>query len=93
MEEFTQQLDRRLEKIEDHFADIRASVAEIRSIYQSQQMRINEVEKHIERCNKTLFGNGNTGLCTKVSAILYLSSAIAGFVCLLLAQAVSVWVK
>lgn len=73
-------------KLEERLADVQAGIAEIRVIYEAQTKRLDRVEK-------TLFGNGNTGLCTKVSAILWLSSVIAGFVVLLLSQTIAAWVK
>lgn len=73
-------------RLEERLSDVQAGIAEIRTIYESQQHRVDRVER-------TLYGDGNTGLCTKVSAILWLSSAIAGFVALLLGQAVAAWVK
>lgn len=74
------------EQFREQLADIQAGIAEIRIIYGNQQRRLDRVEK-------TLFGNGSTGLCTKVSAILYLSSAIAGFLVLLVAQTLSAWLS
>lgn len=73
-------------RMEERLADVQAGIAEIRSIYEAQGRRVDRVER-------TLFGNGQPGLCTKVSAILWLSSAIAGFVALLLGQAVAAWIK
>lgn len=73
-------------RLEERLADVQAGIAEIRTIYEDQQRRL-------DRTERTLYGNGNTGLCTKVSAILWLSSAIAGFVALLLGQAVAAWMK
>ena len=69
-------------RLEERLADVQAGIAEIRTIYESQQRRLDRVEA-------TLYGNGATGLCTKVSAILWLSSAIAGFVGVLLAESLS----
>jgi len=77
-------------RIEERLATIGAQMesglAEIRAVYDAHHQRLDRVEK-------TLFGNGATGLCTKVSAILWLSSAIAGFVVLLLSQTIAAWVK
>lgn len=78
--------DDRWQRLEEKISDIQAGVAEIRTVYESQQRRIDRIER-------TLFGNGAPGLCTKVSAILWLSSAIAGFVVVLLGQAVAAWVR
>jgi len=75
----------RWRRLEERLADVQAGIAEIRTIYQSQQRRLDRIER-------TLYGNGTAGLCTKVSAILWLSSAIAGFVALLLGQAASAWI-
>jgi len=77
--------DDRWEKLERKISDIQAGIAEIRTIYDAHS-------RAIERIERTLFGNGNAGLCTKVSAILWMSSAIAGFVAVLLAQAIASWV-
>lgn len=77
--------DDRWQRLEEKITDIQAGIAEIRTIYDAHS-------KAIERMERTLFGNGSTGLCTKVSAILWMSSAIAGFVALLLAQAIASWV-
>jgi len=74
------------EQFHEQLADIQAGIAEIRIIYADHQRRL-------DRAEKTLFGNGSTGLCTKVSAILYLSSAIAGFLVLLVAQTLSAWLS
>jgi hypothetical protein len=79
------QLLEQREEFRGQLADIQAGIAEIRVIYADHHRRL-------DRAEKTLFGNGSTGLCTKVSAILYLSSAIAGFVVMLLAQAISDWI-
>lgn len=73
-------------RMEERLADVQAGIAEIRTIYEAQQHRLDRVEA-------TLYGNGSTGLCTKVSAILWLSSSIAAFVALLLGQAVAAWMK
>ena len=77
--------DDRWEKLEQRIADIQSGIAEIRTIYETHS-------RAIERIERTLFGNGNAGLCTKVSAILWMSSAIAGFVAVLLAQAIARWI-
>ncbi len=71
-------------RLEERLADVQAGIAEIRTIYEAHQKRLDRVEA-------TLYGNGSTGLCTKVSAILWLSSAIAGFVAILLGQAIAAW--
>ena len=73
-------------RLEERLTDVQSGIAEIRTIYEDQQRRL-------DRAERTLFGNGQPGLCTKVSAILWLSSAIAGFVVVLLGQAVAAWVK
>jgi len=75
----------RWRRLEERISDIQAGIAEMRSIYDAHR-------RAIERLERTLFGNGNPGLTTKVSAILWMSSAIAGFVAILLAQAVSSWI-
>lgn len=80
-----QKPDDRWERLERRIADIQAGIAEIRMVYDAHS-------KAIERIERTLFGNGNTGVCTKVSAILWMSSAIAAFVALLLAQAIAKWI-
>lgn len=77
--------DDRWQRLEEKITDIQAGIAEIRTIYDAHS-------KAIERLERTLFGNGNAGVCTKVSAILWMSSAIAGFVVVLLAQAIASWV-
>jgi len=77
--------DDRWEKLERRIADIQAGIAEIRTIYDSHS-------KAIDRIDRTLYGNGTAGLLTKVSAILWMSSAIAGFVAVLLAHAISSWI-
>jgi len=77
--------DDRWQRLEQKISDIQAGIAEIRSIYDAHS-------KAIERLERTIYGNGSTGLATKVSAILWMSSAIAGFMALLLAQAIASWV-
>lgn len=77
--------DDRWQRLEEKITDIQAGIAEIRTIYDAHS-------KAIERLERTLFGNGNAGVCTKVSAILWMSSVIAGFVVVLLAQAIASWV-
>jgi len=74
LEQF-QQLDTRL-------ADIQIGIAEIRAIY-------TEYQRRLERLERTLYGNGLTGLCTKVSAILWVVSGVAGFTVLLAAQTIA----
>jgi hypothetical protein len=82
LEQF-RRIDERLAALQ---AQMESGVAEIRAIYEAQG-------KRLDRAEQTLYGNGAAGLCTKVSAILWLSSAIAGFVVLLLSQTVAAWVK
>ncbi len=81
-----QMTDDRWRRLEEKISDIQAGIAEIRSIYDAHS-------KAIDRLERTIFGNGSTGLATKVSAILWMSSAIAGFVAVLLAQAVATWIR
>lgn len=78
--------DDRWRRLEEKIADIQAGIAEIRSIYDAHS-------KAIDRLERTIFGNGNPGLATKVSAILWMTSAIAGFVVVLLGQALGVWIR
>ena len=69
-------------QIDARLADIQVGIAEIRAIYTEQQRRL-------ERVERTLYGNGATGLCTKVSAILWVVSGVAGFTVLLAAQTIA----
>ena len=73
-------------RIEERLAAIQAQMesglTEIRTIYDSYGKRLDRVEK-------TLFGDGNTGLCTKVSAILWVVSGVAAFVGVLVANTVA----
>lgn len=77
-------------RLEERLADVQAGIAEIRTIYEAHQKRLDRVEA-------TIYGNGSTGLCTKVSAILWITTGIAGFVGVLLAEslssAIAAWVK
>jgi len=63
-------------------AQMEAGIAEIRAFYDAYG-------KRLDRAEKTLFGNGNTGLCTKVSAILWVVSGVAAFVGVLIANTVA----
>lgn len=76
--------DDRWEKFEQRLIDIQSGIAEIRTIYDAHS-------RAIERIERTLYGNGDTGLCTKVSAILWISSGVAGFVILLAVRAIAAW--
>lgn len=78
--------DKKFEDIQKQLSEIQTGITQIRVVYEDHQRRL-------DRTERALYGNGNTGLCTKVSAILYLTSAITGFVCLLLAQAISAWMR
>ena len=73
-------------QIDARLADIQAGIAEIRAIYSSHHSRL-------ERIERTLFGNGMTGLCTRVSAILWIVSGVAGFVILLVAQTIAAMLR
>jgi len=70
------------QQIDARLADIQVGIAEIRAVYTEQQRRV-------ERLERTLYGNGATGLCTKVSAILWVVSGVAGFTALLAAQTIA----
>lgn len=76
--------DDRWAKFEQRLVDIQSGIAEIRTIYDAHS-------RAIERIERTLYGNGDTGLCTKVSAILWISSGVAGFVILLAVRAIAAW--
>jgi len=76
--------DDRWEKFEQRLIDIQSGIAELRTIYDAHS-------RAIERIERTLYGNGDTGLCTKVSAILWISSGVAGFVILLAVRAIAAW--
>ena len=69
-------------RLDARLADIQVGIAEIRAVYTEQQRRL-------ERVERTLYGNGATGLCTKVSAILWVVSGVAGFTALLAAQTIA----
>jgi len=73
-------------QIDSRLADILLGIAEIRAIH-------TEHHRRLERAERTLYGNGATGLCTKVSAILWMVSGIAGFVILLGAQTIAAMLK
>jgi len=63
-------IDKRLQSLDSRFADVQASIAEIRAIYQSHDDRLDR----IERC---IYGNGNgKGLITQVAVI---SAIVYGF--------------
>jgi len=68
------------------FDEVRQYMDELRIVYDSQAKRLTRVEE-------TLYGNGKEGLVTKVTAILWLSKAIAGFIILLIAEAIASWVR
>jgi len=72
--------------VDDTINEVRQFAAEMRTIYDGQSKRLTRIEE-------TLYGNGKEGLVTKVAAILWLSKAIAGFIILLLAQAIASWVR
>lgn len=72
-------------RIDARLGEIATGIAEIKTLH-------GECSKRIDRTEKTLFGNGSTGLTTKVNAIIWLSSAIAGFVVLLAGSAISAWI-
>jgi len=76
--------DDRWEKFEQRLIDIQSGIAELRTIYDAHS-------RAIERIERTLYGNGDTGMCTKVSAILWISSGVAGFVILLAVRAIAAW--
>jgi len=69
-------------QINTRLADIQVGIAEIRAMY-------TEHHRRLERAERTLYGNGATGLCTKVSAILWVVSGVAGFTALLAAQTIA----
>ena len=73
-------------QIDARLADIQVGIAEIRTIYADHHRRL-------ERAERTLYGNGTNGLCTRVSAILWLVSGIAGFVILLVAQTIAAMLR
>lgn len=73
-------------RIEERLAEIRSMLSEMRTANEWQ-------EKRLERTEKTLFGNGHTGLCTKVSAILWLSTVIAGFLAVIIAESFAAWMR
>lgn len=78
--------DGTLEKIDERLRDIQAAIAEIRMIYDTQS-------KRIERLENEIFGNGRTGLATQVRAILWMLSGVLGFVSIIAAHAVTVWIR
>lgn len=73
-------------QIDERLASIQTMLGEIRMANEGQ-------EKRIERAEKTLFGNGHAGLCTKVSAILWLSTVIAGFLAVIIAESFAAWMR
>ncbi len=75
-----------LEKIDARLADIQASMAEIRMMYDAHSRRIERVEHEI-------FGNGRAGLSAQVRAILFIVSGLLGFACLLAANVISAWLS
>ena len=75
-----------LEKIDARLADIQASMAEMRMMYDAHSRRIERVEHE-------LFGNGRTGLSAQVRAILFIVSGLLGFVSLLAANVIAAWLS
>lgn len=75
-----------LEKIDARLADIQASMAEIRMMYDAHSRRIERIEHEI-------FGNGRAGLSAQVRAILFIVSGLLGFVSLLAANVISAWIS
>ncbi len=78
--------DGSFEKIDERLRDIQAAIAEIRMIYDAQS-------KRIERLENEIFGNGRTGLATQVRAILWMLSGALGFLAILAANVISVWLS
>lgn len=73
-------------RVDEKLSAIHAMLVEMRTVNESQEQRIGRTEK-------TLFGNGHVGLATKVSAILWIASAIAGFLVVIVAESIAAWVK
>lgn len=73
-----------LERIDKRLEDIQTAIAEIRAIYDVQQKRLDRIEGEI-------WGNGRTGLTSKVNAIMYVVTAVAGMLSLVVANTISVW--
>jgi len=75
-------LAERLEKLDVRLQDIQAGIAEVRAVYADHHRRLDRIER-------TMYGDGAAGLCTKVSAILWVVSGVAAFVVLLAAQMIA----
>ncbi len=75
-----------LRQIESRLIDIQSGIAEIRAIYASHHSRLDRIER-------TIYGDGMTGLCTRVSAILWIVSGVAGFTALLVAQTLAAMLR
>lgn len=74
-----------LERLDARLNDIQASIAEIRTIYESQSRRIDKLEHEI-------WGNGRAGLATQIRAILWIASGTLAFAALVLAETVKAWI-
>jgi len=72
-----------------HFRQLGESLAEIQVGIAEIKAMFSDHERRLERAERTLFGNGGTGICTKVSAILWIVSGLAAFSGLVLARAIA----
>jgi len=73
----------RLQRVEEKLDDVRVSVAEIAGMLPALCRRI-------ERLEREIWGNGGIGLSTRVNALIWLASGIAGLVVVLLGNTVRV---
>lgn len=89
--EIIKRLDSQKNETEKQMADIRESISEIRTLYESQHRRFDSVDECITRINHELWGNGRAGLSVQVRAILWIASGTLGFLVILAAEVFSKW--
>ena len=75
-----------LDKLDHRLRDLQQGLAEIRTLYEAHHKRLDRIEN-------TLYGNGQAGLSTKVTAILWIASGSLTFVALIAAQTIANLIK
>jgi hypothetical protein len=89
--EILSRLDAQKAQTEDQMADIRRSIAEIRTLYEAHHRRLDGMDESLTRINHELWGNGRAGLSVQVRAILWIASGTLGFLVILAAEVFSKW--
>lgn len=89
--EILSRLDAQKAQTEGQMADIRRSIAEIRTLYESHHRRLDGVDECLTRINHELWGNGRAGLAVQVRAILWIASGTLGFLVILAAEVFAKW--